>query len=222
MPNSIEANGLSECPDPYGEIQFVISLPPISQHANGKTKANFKEGVRNITRKSKYLLSGDVRLEVEWFLQEHVRYESDRSPDLDNILKPLIDALCGPDGLIVDDNQIQRISCAWIDWQKPGEKIIVTLKYSPYEWLPKEGLFFVQLEGALCMPIGSNLSPTAQLMLVDTFERMLSLRKQLIEQGMNNYSARSVMSVQRVFHKTRLKYFEVVTSMDLRQKLSIS
>jgi hypothetical protein len=38
------------------------------------------------------LLSGDVQVGIEWTLHEEARYEQDAAPDVDNILKPLLDA----------------------------------------------------------------------------------------------------------------------------------
>jgi len=50
-----------------------------------------------------YLPLGDVKVSIEWTLHEQDPYESDAAPDVDNILKPLLDVLCGPDGILIDD-----------------------------------------------------------------------------------------------------------------------
>src|SRR5207244_5710585 len=50
------------------------------------------------------LLTGEVAVEVEWVLHERYRWESGlmlTTPDVDNIVKPLLDALCGPDALLI-------------------------------------------------------------------------------------------------------------------------
>ena len=207
-------------PPSHGEIEFAVPLPPVSHQASSKSKADFMRVVRDITEGASYLLSGDIQLEVEWMVQEQIRYETDRAPDLDNILKPLFDSIRGPNGIIVDDTQIQRISCSWIDLTQEGEQLFVSLKYLPDEWIPKEGLFFVQFEGAMCMPMHHTSSSSEQLLHLDLFERMIDRRNQLIQRGESYQRARYFMSVQRVFHKTRLKGFEVVTASELRQKLS--
>ena len=53
---------------------------------------------------------------IEWTVHEQDRYESDAAPDVDNILKPLLDGLCGPEGVLIDDCQVQAVDCRWIDW----------------------------------------------------------------------------------------------------------
>ncbi len=125
----------SNMPPESGELDIVFSLPPVSQQASSKSKTKFKNSVQEVIKNAEYLLSGDVQIEIEWMIHERERYESDRSPDLDNILKTLIDALCGPNGLLIDDNQVQHISCFWIDWNLYEEQLKVRIKYLPDEWL---------------------------------------------------------------------------------------
>jgi Holliday junction resolvase RusA-like endonuclease len=147
---------------PPGLLEFTLPLAPVSQQAKSEAKSEFKCAVQAFTKTAQYLLAGDVQLSVEWLVSEQARYETDRSPDVDNILKPLIDSLVGPDGLVIDDNQIQSVSCSWIDWHREEEQIRVELRFLPDEWLQKQGLVFVQFENGLCMPIQNGESPMGQ------------------------------------------------------------
>ena len=119
-------------------------------------------------------------------------------------------------GIMIDDSQIQTVSCNWIDSYNYGtEKIVVNVEYSPDEFVSKDGLVFVKVEEDLYMPFSKNLPKDLMKRMLDIFENMFSLRNQLMEQGNDYYSAKMAMSVQRVFHKGRLSEFSLKTREEL-------
>src|SRR5450631_1948406 len=109
--------------------RFYVKRPPVSVQAAAESKRRFKDAMRAITKTAEFLLSGDVELRVEWYISETERYETDRAPDIDNIRKPLIDAVVGPDGLVIDDNQIQHVSCSWMDVARESQELVVELNF---------------------------------------------------------------------------------------------
>jgi Holliday junction resolvase RusA-like endonuclease len=202
---------------PNGDhIVLEFRLAPISQQARSETKEAFRQEVRRILRTSQYLLSGDVQIEVEWLVSEQVRYESDRAPDVDNILKPLLDSLAGPDGILIDDNQVQHVSCAWIDWNESGEALRVSVRFSPDEWILKHGLVFVQFHRALCLPIPNFETRDQRLGWVEAYKGVLLARTEADRQGLPYNWSRVLMPRQRVFHRTRIAAFPVVSEEDFR------
>ena len=196
---------------PPSELTLRLKLPPVSQQARSESKAAFGAALRDVTQEFQFLLSGDVSVSVEWTVSEQARYETDRSPDVDNILKPLLDAIAGPGGILVDDNQVQHVSCHWIDSYAGAEHLVITLRYSPDEWLRKNGLYFVQLSGGLCVPLSHETPIEFQRIVVSRYESALELRNKALAKGIEYYSANYIMPVQRVFHRTRLGAFEVVS-----------
>lgn len=194
-------------------------LAPVSFQATGVKKEAFKEVVKREVQNYEYLLMGDVKLEMQWYIHEQDRYETDSPPDVDNIIKPLQDALCGPEGILIDDTQIQEVCCYWIDSYTRNQKIVISVKFFPDEWKSKRGLIFVHLGKGLCMPINETLPPKICNMSLDTFEKMLHSRNELISKGVDYYTAREVMSVQRVFHKSRLSRFRVIEINEFRKSL---
>lgn len=197
----------SNIPPASGELAIIFALPPVSQQANSKSKTKFRNKVHQVTKSAEYLLSGDVQIEIEWMIHERERYESDRSPDLDNIIKTLIDALSGPSGLIIDDNQVQHVSCSWIDWTLNEEQLRVKIKFFPDEWISKDNLRFIQFDGGLCMPLPGTLPPKAQLKLVEMFDLMIGSRNKLEGMGADYYDAKGIMPIQRVFSSDTDKRF---------------
>lgn len=149
---------LGKEPPEYGEIVFEVERSPVSLQSKSAKKREFKEFVSSIVKEAGFLLSGDVKIIIEWRVTEQHRYENSSAYDVDNIVKPLLDSMSGPDGVLVDDNQVQSIECYWTDiFRDPDEKLIVTMKYVSDEWLPKDGLEFIVFENNLCLPIWSNL-----------------------------------------------------------------
>jgi Holliday junction resolvase RusA-like endonuclease len=180
------------------EVSIDVPLPPVSQQARAESKAHFQAEVKNAVATYGFLLSGDVSVAVEWSISQRTRYETDRSPDVDNILKPLIDALVGPAGLMIDDNQVQHVSCHWIDSYDEEESIAVRLRFSPDEWFQKDGLLFVQLEGGLCVPVPGGTPIEFQIQIVDAYTTALRLRSEMLQAGLGYYDANVCMPVQRV------------------------
>lgn len=60
-----------------------------------------------------WICVGSVNLEFLWYLHGTQRQETDKVGDIDNIIKPIIDALTGERGLLVDDSQIGSLHTFW-------------------------------------------------------------------------------------------------------------
>ena len=205
-------------PAESGNIIFNIEVKPVSNQSTRAKKDVVTNAIRAVTKPIEYLLSGDIAIEIEWFINEDERYESDKSPDVDNIIKPILDALSGPQGLIIDDCQVQFISCHWLSRFGGKECINLTIKYDPEEWYKKANLIFVQLHMALCMPLCGDLPPNQLNLMLDAFEQQVHARERILAEGGTDYMAKGVMSLQRFFHKTRINNFTVITLEELRKK----
>jgi len=203
------------------ELVFELNVGPVSQQARGPVKEVFKSQLRALTAVKDFLFSGDVKVDVEWGIHEQVRYETDRSADVDNILKPLLDALAGPDGIIVDDNQVQAVSCHWVDTYQLGtEHVRIRVDDPIGVILPKAGLRFVQLDGGLCVPISGTWPAALAIKLLDIYASALKHRNDALAAGMDYYQTQFIMPVQRIFHRSRLGEFDVVAEGAIRAELT--
>lgn len=202
-----------------GEVNLQVGVAPVSVQASRAQKDVVTGEIRAQTRSLEFLISGDVSVDVDWFIQEGERYETDRAPDVDNILKPIIDALCGPDGVLIDDCQVQSVSVHWldsVDAESDKQEFHVRIKaHDPDAWRPKAGLMFAHLGKALCFPISGGMPPDAVRLVLDTVSRALDLRATLIRRGIPRSQAAFAMPIQRLFHKSRLRDFRVVDATDL-------
>jgi Holliday junction resolvase RusA-like endonuclease len=182
----------------------------VSLQGSSAGRRRISESAHAEASKHGRLLTGEVAVDVEWRLSERLRWESKASlgtPDVDNILKPLLDGLCGPDGLLIDDCQVQAVSCHWIDWTLEDQQQ-VTLQVRPLhvdDWITHGELIWIDMGDGLCWPIRGSLSPEIQLKFVEVFERALETRNRLVGAGIPFYDASHAMPLQRRFHRARLE-----------------
>lgn len=198
-------------PPQSNSLSIAIDLPPVSLQSTGDSKRSFIRKVREQCSCYSFLLAGDVRIEVTWQIHEQERYETDRSPDVDNILKPLLDGLCGPEGILIDDNQVQSICCSWVDWATRDEALTIEVQFLNDEWMPKDHFQFVQFDKGLCYPVATYLPIEIQNCVVSAFERGLIARNELEVLGVSYEDSRLVMPISRVFHRTRIGRFPIIT-----------
>ena len=195
-------------------IEFTLPLAPVSQQASSSVKGVFAQEIRKYIQIARFLLSGDVQLRVGWRISEQARYEHDRAPDIDNILKPLIDSLVGPDALIIDDTQVQQVTCAWSAVNTEQQSIRIGLLFKRNNWVPKRNLVFVRFQNGLCLPIPDTDSREKKLKHFQVYSNRLSARAIADSQGVQYNNAKILMPEQRVFHRTRLSGFVVLTEQE--------
>ncbi|MBC2732728.1 MAG: RusA family crossover junction endodeoxyribonuclease [Desulfobacteraceae bacterium] len=204
-------------PPLYGQIKFEIDKAPVSLQAKRNKKDDLKEFISKLLEGADYLLTGDVKIEIEWHVHEKKRYETDTSADIDNIIKPLLDSLCGPCGILIDDNQVQCVTCSWLDaYDYAPEKIYIIVNYMDDEFISKEGIIFINIDNSLCLPFNEKNPPKIQKIILNQWLNMFSTKNELISLGLGYYDAQGVMPIQRVFHKSRLNSFNIV---DINEKL---
>ena len=208
-------------PPIYGELLFELNVAPVSVQSKSAAKKLFEAEVRKLTRPLTYILTGDVSVEVEWLVHERARYESDASPDVDNVIKPLLDSFAGVDGLLIDDCQIRSVGVSWIDWTRSDQQLRISFRYQPDEWTRRSGLQFVNVGGALCLPYESNIPTHALKLRIEHYDRMFEMSKRLEALTGDHYLSRVVLPVQRLFHRTRIHGFPVVELSTLKAELGL-
>jgi Holliday junction resolvase RusA-like endonuclease len=209
-------------PPEGGELLLTISEKPVSQQSSRVEKDRFAQLISQQVADLGYLLSGDVKIWIEWYVHEQDRYESDAAPDVDNILKPLLDALCGPGGLLIDDCQVQEVGCNWLDSYDRSQSVEIRVRFRVDEFIDKEGLCFVHLGKGLCFPMDLTIPPEATLLMVEHLCQRLEAREKIFELGNEYYNAKYIMPVQRFFHRSRVQRFPVVEVDELRSRLRLT
>ena len=155
-------------PSPNGLTHLTVNVKPVSSQSNSARRANVINAIRAITNQIDTILTSDVQVELAWHINEDERYETDRSADADNIIKPIVDALTGLEGIIVNDCQVQSITCYWLDRFKFPEHIEIQIRYQPDAlFFEKKSLLFVRIKNGLCLPINNSLRPSQMKLFLD-------------------------------------------------------
>lgn len=212
----------TDTPPDSGLIQIEVPAPPVSFQAAGTKKTAIREAIRGIVSPCAYLLAGDVQIEIEWEISERARYESDGSADVDNIVKPMLDALCGPDGILIDDCQVQALTCYWTGgYSYPEEESLrIVLRFEPGAYQLKEGLVFLHLERNLYFPIHDNWPAEAILTMAENLVTRFPGARELTAAGMEEDAAHMTLPIQRVFHRSKLGIFRTTTIEELRRRFA--
>lgn len=220
MANNFQHN-LKEPPE-FGELTFTFSLEPVSLQSSSVKKEFVRSEIKNITKTLNYFLSGDVKIDIQWLVYEKERYENPNSPDMDNIIKPILDGLSGPEGVLIDDCQVQTISSHWIDWSKKEHQINITIQYIPDDYVSKNSLVFVNLGNNLYIPFHTDLKWQAKEMLLEYLINGMNSKNEILLKSGNYYQAKMFMSVQRVFHKSRIfENFKCLEISEFRAQIEI-
>lgn len=201
-------NKINKNPPDSGEIKLTIASGPVSLQSTPDKKNKLKKVIKEIIFEAEYYLSGDITINIQWYVHEQKRYESGSAADVDNIIKPLIDAISGCEGIIIDDNQIQQVNCRWIDYQENNEEILeILIQFVPDEHIRKKTIYFVEYQNSLCLPVWSEDPPQIQKEFIKTYGKSLQYRDEWNKKENSYYITKLIMPMQRVFHKSKLRGF---------------
>ncbi len=209
-----------EKPPEYGSLTLEFPLRPISLQGSSQAKQELMAAIRKSIENYQFFFSGEVKIDVLWLLHPKERYQGIQSPDIDNILKPLIDGLSGIDGILVNDCQVQSVSCSWIDQLTDKHNLAIELKYSPDDWIKKNNLTWIEISEKLCMPLDTSLPNEVQLVLLETWEQMFSFKSEIVEKTGAWENGQMVMPIQMPFHRARLSEFTLSTIEDYRSRIT--
>lgn len=167
--------------------------------------------IRTELGKFKWLVCGPVRLDLGWYLNAIERQETDVIGDMDNITKPIQDALCGPDGLLVDDSQIGALYTYWMTRNDllTDNVLVMKLNFNNNDALMKQSLFFVQYHQAICLPVNVDYSRIIDMVAANLiikarlkYRRLAGTIKKLGSNADNH-----LVQSNYDFHRTRLNAF---------------
>jgi hypothetical protein len=198
-------------PPESGEIVFELaSFSEAGVSYAPEVLANY---VRGIVSPLNYFLDGDVAIQIRWSLQERQRWEAKDPADIEQVLQGVFGGMCGKDGIIFDECQVQHTAVSWIYWACADQKVQIQIKFNSDEFIYKPGLVFVQLQDSLCFPVPLPIQQKGLSMWLDVLERSLRAREDsvLVEAGPSR-----VMPV-RFIHCSRIKDFPVHGLAELRK-----
>lgn len=195
------------------EVELRIEFDRIvSAQSKRKTKDELCAAIQAELAKFNWICAGPVNVELLWYLNAVQRQETDKIGDIDNITKPILDALTGDAGLLIDDSQIGSLHTFWQSRNHQTEKDIlyIRLKFINDECLKKENLIFVQYAGAVCLPLNVNFECVRDLVVgLVTIKARLHHRKTAEKiKKLGSDVDRMLVVSSFDFHRTRLGGFD--------------
>lgn len=204
--NKVEASANSE-------VELRIEFDRIvSVQSKKKVRNDLCSAIQAELAKFKWLCAGPVNVELVWYLHGTQRQETDKVGDLDNITKPILDALTGSTGLLIDDSQIGSLHTFWQSRNHQTEKdvLYIRIQFINDECLNKENLVFVQYAGAMCLPLNVNFELVRDLVagLVTIKARLLNRKTAEKIKGLGADVDRMLVVSSWDVHRTRLGGFD--------------
>lgn len=198
------------------EIEAKVRV--VSSQASSSAKALLRDAIRSLTRQCPSLLTCDVQIDIRWWAPLRDRYESDSSADVDNIIKPIIDAISGTEGILINDCQLQSISSYWVTAQE-DHSIDITVKPFDLLLILKRNIVFVESLPRLYFPFDDGLPSRFNIELLDMLTQTVEHRRSMEAMGYDYTTINYMMPQQRFFHRTRVSDFRRTTMLEYRAEL---
>lgn len=205
----LEKAAKGEIPSPFGMAEFVVHGSPASVQSKKVVRDAYLASIKNQLAGLKYTLTGEIILNVTWLLPAKQRFETDAKSDIDNCIKPIIDAFTGPDGLFIDDCQLRGLYICWRHIESGGERLLFNFEFQGDQYALKEELAFVQLDGALCTPVNLNWPRAAKIMWTAMLQANQKSKEILEKLGISYPAVAGFLGGNQPFHRTRVGEFRV-------------
>jgi len=200
-----------EEPSPFGKAEYIIYGSPASVQSNKNKRETYLQKIRQEFETLKYTLTGEIILNITWLLPAKSRFETDAKADIDNCIKPIIDAFTGSKGLFIDDCQLRGLYICWRHIESQDERLIFEFEFHPDEFSLKDELVFVRLEKGLCTPVNLNWPISAKVIWAGMLKSNQTAKEVLEKLGVSYPAVAGFLGNSRPFHITRVKGFNVLS-----------
>lgn len=227
-PFRVEGSGASAGVNPFfGEWRKSFKFPPVAYTAKSEKRAEFRKRVRAEIGVEYYFID-EVKVDITLHIDEQRFRETDKTADVDNFAKCILDCLKGKDGILIDDCQIQSLHISWIDVHDEHEWFEVEIKSHPDEFMLKDVKLYEMPNGlwyplsnrswdhGAAMPVNDATIIAGPLILEAMTDFSHKIRAKLRRHGRNRMQAYRESkyhdTLARGFHKSRVEgEFELVS-----------
>lgn len=200
------------------ELQFDEIVSVQSQSAR---KRELVDAIQVELSRFKWLISGSVQIEFAWYLHGVERQETDKVGDIDNITKPILDALTGANGILIDDAQIGSVHTFWMSRNEQLSYSLLRLdvQFSNDDCLDKQNLVFIRYWDAMCVGLNVDFNELRSVLgacvVVQARKRHRRTARRLRQLGAQ--ADRFLVNSTWDFHRTRLGNFAPQNILTLDQ-----
>lgn len=156
----------------FGKWQQRFDFAPVPYGNGAAQRGEFRTAIQ-AELNNRWLYSNEIHLEITLHVDVQTVLETDEAADLDNYAKSILDGLKGPNGIMIDDTQVQALTISWIDGYGPPA-FTIAAKGSPDEFVLKPQEFFEMPDG-LWYPQGPNLWTAGAAEASDEFNHFADL-----------------------------------------------
>ncbi|MBD9471240.1 RusA family crossover junction endodeoxyribonuclease [Pseudoxanthomonas sp. PXM01] len=201
-------------PSPFGRIEIVIPGAPASVQASKAVRDGYLSAIRTKLSRYQFILTGQIVLEITWLVPARSRYETDAKADIDNCLKPIIDAFAGPAGLFINDCQLKGLYICWRHAESSEEQLLFRFDFDAEQWSERKGLAFLRLERGLCVPVSILWPQALRRGWVELMRAGESFKEKTEAMGASYLALAGVTGGGQPFHVTRTIGFPVLSADD--------
>lgn len=209
-----EAHKLADedlAPPPFGKLEIVVPGSPASVQSSKAVRDAYLASIKASLSRFHYVLIGQLMLEVVWLLPAKSRFETDAKADIDNCLKPIIDAFTGPSGLFINDCQLKGLYICWRSIESDAERLVFSFEFEPDQFSEREGLAFLRLEKGLCCPVNTTWPKAARAVWVNAMRTGGFFKAQFEKLGVSYLALAGMQGGGQPFHITRTGGFRVLS-----------
>lgn len=192
------------------QIEFTLEAKDFpTMQSKKNTQLELQTDIKEELANFKWLIYNDVNIEFAWYFSGYRKKESDKIGDLDNLIKPIIDAFTGENGLFVDDSQIGSLRSLWMskDVSTSSDTVLrIFINFNNDDCCLKQNMRFVQLDKQMYALYHFDESDIMSLYYTLVLHHeQLRLRKRnnsILHKYPNNEFN---LTQFNLFHRTRLK-----------------
>ncbi len=209
---AIDHANAGNAPPPFGRLVIDILGAPVSVQSAKKVRDAYIASIKSKLSCFRFILTGQITLEIVWLLPAKSRFETDAKADIDNCIKPIIDAFTGPNGIFIDDCQLKGLYICWRHVDTGDERLKFQFDFDPDQWCEKEGLAFIRLERGLCCPVSLLWPKEAKELWTQAMISAQSSKDQLEKRGVSYLFLAGMTGGSQPFHITRTSGFPLLST----------
>ncbi|QDT96261.1 RusA family crossover junction endodeoxyribonuclease [Gimesia aquarii] len=200
---ALEEADAGVAPSPFGELSVKIPGAPASIQSKKAQRNAYIAQIKTELSKFQFILTGQIILEITWNVPAKSRYETDAKADIDNCLKPIIDAFTGPDGIMIDDCQLKGLYISWTHINSGDEYLHFQFKFDSDHYCERDDLVFIRLEKGLRCPVNTNWPKELKTIWVKAIQAGEDLKAILENENVSYLTLASMTGGAQPFHATR-------------------
>lgn len=201
-------------PSSFGGLTVEILGAPVSVQAKKVVRDAYIAQIKAELSKFQFVLTGQIFLDVTWHVPAKSRYETDAKADIDNCLKPIIDAFTGPDGIMINDCQLKGLYVCWTDITSSNERLQFDFKFDADHFCDRDSLAFIRLDKGICCPVSTKWGKSERIVWVKAIQAGERFKAILEKAGVSYLALAAMTGGGQPFHITRTGGFTILSPED--------